>query len=64
MNTHSLTKKSSLLEFLEFFKTRFSGTSTPLQGDSLHQGNSSSTQHMQTLRKLQQTYYLERRYFL
>jgi hypothetical protein len=64
MNTHSLTKNKGLLKFLEFLPTHVSGTSTPLQDDSLNQGHSSFTQFAQAFRQLQKTYSLERRCFL
>ncbi|MDX2099854.1 MAG: hypothetical protein SFW36_18920 [Leptolyngbyaceae cyanobacterium bins.59] len=64
MNTHSLTKNSCLLKFLEFLPTHPPGTSTPLQDNPLNQGTSFSTQSTQALRQLQKTYPLERRCFL
>jgi len=64
MNTHSLTKNSTLLKLFEFLPTHFSGTALPLQDDSLNQGTSFSTQRTQVLRHLQKTYSLERRCFL
>jgi hypothetical protein len=63
MNTHSLTKNSALLKLLEFLPTHFSGTSMPLQENSLNQGNSSFTQYKQKRQNIQQVYYLERRCF-
>jgi hypothetical protein len=64
MNTHSLTKSSTLLKLLEFLPTHFSGTSMPLQDGSSDQGNSSSTQYNQKRQNIQQVYSLERRCFL
>ena len=64
MHTHSLTKSNGLLKFLEFLLTDVCGISTPLQDDSLDQGNSSFTQYKQKRQNIQQIYYLERRSFL
>jgi hypothetical protein len=63
MKTHSLTKNSALLKFLEFLPTHVSGIFTPLQDDSSDQGNSSFTQYKQKRQNIQQVYYLERRCF-
>jgi hypothetical protein len=64
MNTHSLTKNSTLLKLFEFLLTYFSSTDLPLQEDSSDQGNSSFTQYKQKRQNIQQIYYLERRCFL
>jgi hypothetical protein len=63
MNTHSLTRNSTLLKLFEFLPTHFSGTDLPLQEDSSDQGNSSFTQCQQKRQNIQQVYYLERRCF-
>jgi len=63
MNTHFLTKNSTLLKLLEFLPTHFFGTDLPLQDDSSDQGNSSFTQYKQKRQNIQQVYYLERRCF-
>jgi hypothetical protein len=63
MNTHSLTRSSTLLKLFEFLPTHSSGTPMPLQDDSSDQGNSSFTQYKQKRQNIQQVYYLERRCF-
>ena len=64
MTTHSFVKQDFLLRRFEFEKPGSSGSSMPLQENTSNQGRASSTQSQDALRKLQQTYYLERRCIL
>ncbi len=64
MPTHSLQLIGRRLKRLEFWQTHFSSASEPLRDEPSNQGTPAFIRPTEARPNLQQTYTLERRYFL